>query len=243
VLGWSIRSSTRRLFFRGFIELLPLWAGAVPSGLAFGVAARSLGLGVVESQLMSLIVFSAPGQMGALSLLGTAPVVLLVTTVMALNAQLLLVGLAVGRQLHLSWTERLIAAWFLTDGSYGVVAARGHLSLPALLGSGVSMFVGWNLGTAIGFGIGDMLADPRRLGIDVIVPLTFLAVLVPLVRTRANVVVVLVSGFLALLLTRFVPVGAAVLGAGVAGSIVGAVWARPGRDASAKAASRNGIRP
>jgi predicted branched-subunit amino acid permease len=199
--------------------------------MAFGVAARNAGLGAGEAQLMSLVVFSAAGQIGAVTLLATAtPIALLVATVMALNAQLLLLSVTVGRLLKLSWTQCLVAAWFLTDGAYGVVAGRGQLSLPALLGSGVSMFVAWNLGTALGSVVGDALTTPRRLGIDLIVPLTFLAVLIPLVGTRAAGLGVLVSALLALLLTRLLPVGVAVLGAGLAGSVAGAWWdsRRPG---------------
>jgi len=167
---------------------------------------------------------------------------LLVATVMAVNAQLLLLGVAVARQVALSRAQSLVAAWFLTDGAYGVVAARGQLSLPALLGAGVSMFVAWNLGTAIGAALGGVVADPRRLGIDLIVPLTFLAVLVPLVRTRAAVIVALVSGVVALLLARVLPVGLAVLGAGLAGSASGAWSVRSEEDPGATGRGHGGIR-
>src|SRR5205814_650363 len=77
------------LFARGFVALLPLWAGAIPSGIAYGVAARSAALGLGETQLMSLVVFSAAAQVGAVSLLGAgAPVAVLIGTALALNAQL-----------------------------------------------------------------------------------------------------------------------------------------------------------
>ena len=143
--------SERALFVRGFLGLLPLWSGAIPAGIAFGVAARSAGLGAGEAQLMSVVVFSAAAQVSAASLLqaGTPPIVL-VGTVLALNAQLFLLSLTVGRQLRLSWPRRLVAAMFLTDGAYGIAVGAGPLRLPVLLGTGVSMFVAWNLGTALG---------------------------------------------------------------------------------------------
>lgn len=221
----SRSSSSLHLFARAAFALVPLWTGAIPAGMAFGVAARHAGLGAGEAQLMSLVVFSAAGQMGAVSLFGLGtPAALLVATVMALNAQLLLLSVTVGRQLQLSRAQRPIVAWLLTDGAYGVVAARGPLSFPALLGAGASMYVAWNLGTALGSAVGDTLVDPRRLGIDLIGPLTFLAVLVPLLRTRAARVAGLTSGLVALLLTRLLPLGVAVLGAGFAGSAAGAWW-------------------
>ena len=234
----TIRSSSLADFWRGYLALLPLWSGAIPAGVAYGVAARSAGLGVGETQLMSLVVFSAAGQIGAVSLIaGGASPLLLIGTVMALNAQLLLLGLAVGRQLQLSWTARLATAWLLTDGAYGVSLGVGPLRLAVLLGAGASMYTGWNLGTALGAGIGAVLPSPGAFGIDLVAPLSFLAVLVPLVRSRPALLVAVVAGVTALLLVRVAPGGVAVLGAGLVGCAVGA-WATRGETALTPALSQ-----
>ncbi len=221
--------SGARWFLRGFLAMLPLWAGAIPVGVAYGVAARGAGLSVLDTQLMSVVVFSAAAQVSGVSLLRDTPVPLLVATAMALNVQLLLLGLAIGRQLRLSWAERLIAAALLTDGAYGVSAAHGTLRLPLLLGAGASMFVGWNLGTALGMVAGQALPDTRQLGLDFVVPLAFLAVLAPLLRTRAAILVALAAGAVAVPLSSVAPSGVAVLAAGVVGSIVGAWSSREPR--------------
>jgi predicted branched-subunit amino acid permease len=211
------------LFRRGFLGLLPLWAGAIPVGVAFGVAARGIGLGMWETQLMSLTVFSAAAQVSAVSLLGEGvSTLLLVATAMALNAQLLLLGLAVGRQVRPAGIGRLVTAWFLTDGAYGVAVGQGRLRLPVLVGAGVSMYLAFNAGTAIGATAGSAVPDPRRFGVDLVAPLTFLAVLVPLVRTRTAALVALVAGGTAVLLAQVASGGVVVLGAGLAGSAVGA---------------------
>src|SRR5262245_37632361 len=162
---WS-RSPMFEQVRSGFVAMLPLWAGAIPVGIAYGVAARGAGLGPAETQLMSLTVFSAAAQVSAVSLMATgAPAPGLVGTAMGLDVQMLLLGLAVGRQLRPSWRERLLTAWLLTDGAFGVSAARGRLRLPVLLGAGASMYLAWNLGSAVGAAAGDVLPDPRRLGI------------------------------------------------------------------------------
>jgi predicted branched-subunit amino acid permease len=219
------RSDALPGFWRGYLALLPLWSGAIPAGIAFGVAARAAGLSILETQLLSLVVFSAAGQIGAVSLIaGGASPLLLIGTVMALNAQLVLLGLAIGRQLQLSWLQRLATAWLLTDGAYGVSLGVGPLRLAVLLGAGASMYTGWNLGTALGAGVGAILPSPRAFGIDLVAPLSFLAVLVPLVRSRPAVLVAAVAGLTALLLSRIAPGGVAVLGAGLVGCAVGA-WA------------------
>jgi predicted branched-subunit amino acid permease len=215
------------LFRRGFVAMLPLWAGAIPAGIAYGVAARAAGLSAFETQLMSALVFSAAAQLGAVSLLaaGTAAAVV-VATAMALTVQVLLIGLAVGRQLRLSWFQRLLTAWLLTDAAYAVAGARERLRLPVLLGAGASMFAAWNGGTALGVVAGGAVPDPQRLGIAFVVPLSFLAVLAPRLRSRTMVLVALAAGVTTLLLVRVAPGGVAVLGAGIVGSMAGAWVAR-----------------
>jgi predicted branched-subunit amino acid permease len=170
------KTSSWGWFRRGFVGLLPLWAGAIPAGVAYGVAARGIGLGMVETQVMSLTVFSAAAQLSAVPLLGGGtPTSVLVVTAMALNAQLLLLGLTVGRQVRPTRWRRLAAAWLLTDGAFGVASGQGRLRLPVLLGAGASMYLAWNAGTAIGASAGTVVPDPRRFGVDLVVPLTFLA--------------------------------------------------------------------
>lgn len=226
------RSITLADFWRGYLALMPLWAGAIPAGVAYGVAARSAGLSILETQLMSMVVFSAAGQIGAVSLLATgASGPLLIGTVLALNAQLVLLGLAVGRQLRLAWPQRFLTALVLTDGAYGVSLGVGPLRLGVLLGAGASMFSGWNLGTALGAGLGAALPDAGTFGINLVAPLAFLAVLAPLVRTRPMVAVAVVAGVTTYLLSQIAPGGVAVLGAGLVGCTVGA-WLLRGEGAS-----------
>lgn len=205
--------------------MMPLWTGAIPAGVAYGVAARGVGLGPGETQVMSLIVFSSAGQVGALSVLregGAAALV--IATAVALNAQLPLLGVTIGRQLRLSWPRRLAVAALLTDGAYGIAAGRGPLRLPVLLGAGAAMYLAWNVGTALGVVVGERLPNPDRLGFDLVIPLTFLAVFAPLVRGRSELLVVIVAGTSALLLSRIAPAGVGILGGGIAGAAAGA-WA------------------
>lgn len=214
-------------FARGFVAMLPLWVGAIPTGIAYAVAAGAVGISPGETLLMSLLVFSAAAQVSAVSLFDVgAPSLLLVGTAMALNAQLPLLGLAISREVRLGWVQRLATAWFLTDSAFGVAAGLGRLRLPALLGAGVSMYVAWNAGTVLGIAAGQAVPDPRRLGLDLVLPLAFLAVLVPLLRTRAALLAALVAAVAMMLLSRLVPAGVAVLGAGALGSAAGAWWAR-----------------
>lgn len=221
----TTRADTAALFRSGFVAMLPLWAGAIPSGIAYGVGANEAGLSAVETILMSLIVFSAAAQLSAVTLIGDGSAAwLLVTTTIALNVQLLLLGLAISRQLPLKVGNRLLTAWFLTDGAFAIAATRGALTLPVLVGAGVSMYLGWNGGTLLGVVVGEALPNPGALGVGIVVPLSFLAVLVPLLRSRPMVVAALVAAVTTFALLTVLPSGVAVLGGGVVGCAAGAWW-------------------
>ena len=93
------------------------------------------------------------------------------------------------------------------------------------------MYLGWNTGTILGLLVGSAAPNPGQLGLSVVVPLTFLAVLTPLVRNWTTGLVVLVAGLVTLAVAPHAPSGVAVLAAGLAGSTIGGWWSgrsRPG---------------
>lgn len=199
-------------FRSGFVAMLPLWAGAIPSGMAFGVAAHAAGMSSVLAQLMSLVVFSAPGQISAVSLIEAgSPAALLVGTVIALNVQLFLLSATVARLIDSGWPGRALTAWFLTDGSFAVAAGLGQLRQRVLVGAGVSMYAAWNAGTLIGLVAGHALPNTRSLGVDFVVALAFLAVLTPLLRDRARLIAAIAAAVATVIAGLALPLGVAVL--------------------------------
>ena len=205
--------------------MLPLWTGAIPVGIAYGVAARDAGLSLGETQVMSLTVFSAAAQMSTVALIGAGmPAIILAGTTLALNIQLLLIGLSVGRQTHPRGILRWVGVYFLTDGAYGVALMGGNLTFERLLGAGISMFIAWNVGTALGATAIHRLPIPGQVALDLVAPLTFLAVLLPLIQSWALTLTVLVTGVATVGLLQLMPHGLAVLMASLIGSIVGAWW-------------------
>ena len=218
---------TGRPFARGFWALAPLWLGVVPFGLAYAVTARSAGLSLLETQALSALVFAGSAQFSAAGLfaVGASGVEIVLTTFL-LNVRHVLYGLSLGRVFTLTRRQRPVAAFFLTDEAFGVAATAKERSFRFLLGVELSLFMMWNLATLAGFALGTAIPDPARLGVDLIFPLAFLALLVPLVRTRVELVVALGSGALAFVIARGLPGGLPILIAGVAGSAAGAILTR-----------------
>lgn len=215
--------STKGLFREGFVAMMPLWLGAIPSGIAFGAAARGGGLGAFEAQAMSLTVFSAAAQMASIAGdVDGRSTLLVIVTALALNAHLPLLGAAIDRERTPGWRERLPLAWFLTDGSFAIAAARGRLSGPVIVGAGASMYLAWNAGTAAGLLAGEAMPESWRTGIDLVVPLSFLAVLVPLLRSSSMLAVAAGATVVTVAAGRIAPAGVTVLLAGLIGALLGA---------------------
>lgn len=229
-------------FGHGFRAMVPLWLGVVPFGLAYAVTARSAGLSVVETQALSLLVFAGSAQFSAAGMFGTAASGLsIVLTTFLLNVRHVLYGVSLARSVPLRGVERPTAAFFLTDEAFGVATASRARTFRFLLGTELSLYVTWNLATLVGALGATAIPDPARLGVDVVFPLAFLALLVPLVHTRAELAVAVASGTLAWALSKEVSAGLAVLATGVCGAAIGAWLTRrepPVTDVDLDAAAR-----
>ena len=219
--------TTDGAFRRGFLAMVPLWLGVVPFALAYAVTARGAGLSLVETQALSALVFAGSAQFTAVGLFATgAAGASIVLTTLLLNIRHLLYGVSLGRQFDLSRRQRPVAAFLLTDEAFGVALGTGERAFPFLLGVELSLFVTWNLATCGGFLLGSAIPDPTELGVDLIFPLAFLALLVPLIRTRIELGVAVCSGILALALHYALPGGLPLLVTGIAGSLLGASLTR-----------------
>ncbi|MGY2892890.1 AzlC family ABC transporter permease [Deinococcus sp. UYEF24] len=208
--------------------MLPIWLGVAPFAVAYAVTARAAGLSLLETQFMSVTVFAGASQFAAAGLFGQGVGGWsIIATTFLLNVRHVLYGLSLAQQLPISGLKRLLAAQFLTDEAYGVTIAAGPrqpggLSLPFLLGAELSLYAVWNLFTLLGSLAGAVIPDPKAVGADVVFPLAFLGLLVPLVVGRRELLVAVASGLLAWGVSRVLPGGLTVLIAGVGGALLGA---------------------
>ena len=212
----------------GFLALVPLWLAAAPFGAIYAVQARLAGLSWLETQAMSLFVFAGAAQFTAVTLLlgGAGPLsVVLATLVVNLRHMLLAASIAP----HLRGVGplgRAALAFQLTDESYALSIRRfqeGSGTPAYLLGTNLSMYVCWQASTLAGYMLGAALPDPARYGLDLVFPLTFLGLLVPMLRGRPAWAAALASAILALTGRALLPGHWYLLLAGIGGSLVGAL--------------------
>jgi len=215
-------NSNIKIFLKGIVDVSPLMIPVVPFGLIFGILAIDIGFSPLATMGMSLIIFGGASQIILLQLFsGGASSLVIISSVGAVNSRHLLYGAVVSEHisdLKLVW--KIIISYFLIDQAFAVSNEYFKKNKEKnkyfhLLGGGFTCWVIWQSMTFLGIILGATI--PEKLGLSFAVPLTFLAILVNDFRKMINVIVILVSGLVALFGYNFIPYKAYVIVAAFAG--------------------------
>ncbi len=219
---------SRQEFRAGFVATMPLWLADIPFAAAYAILARTNGFSKLETLAMSLMVFAGSAQLAIVDMAPTqAGYLAILLTVLLLNLRHVLYAMTLDLKLARPRAIRksLLAAG-MTDESMGLTIAHMHRK-PAtdwyFMGTVISLYLSFGVATAIGVFLGGRIPDPDRLNLDVIFPLTFLALLLPLVRTRRAASIAVVAAGLSVGLRPLVGVSNAVLIAILTGASIGFV--------------------
>lgn len=201
--------TTRRSeFFNGIKAELPILLGTIPFGLIYGVSARSFGLPPALAQAMSVIIFAGSAQFVVIQLLNASvPAGVILLTACVINLRHALYSASVAphlKQRGLFW--RLLLPYLLTDEAYAVAII--HYQQPGksplkhwyFLGAGLILWLTWQIGTAAGLLLGAHI--PASWSLDFTLPLTFIAIVIPTLKTRADAMAAGAAGLIALLVAR-----------------------------------------
>ena len=218
-----------KVFTRGVLDVLPLLIPVVPFGLIIGVIGIELGFSPLMVYATSLIVFSGSAQIVLFQLIsgGASPIVTL-TSVGVTNSRHFLYGAVLSEYLeNLSTTWKAFLSYFLVDQSFALSHRffKQNSSLKNkhyyLLGSGSTLWLTWQISSLIGIFLGSIV--PEELGLSFAIPLTFLSLIIHEFRKTDHLLIIFVSGFLAILFYE-IPfkayIIAASLGALIAASII-----------------------
>jgi len=156
---------------------------------------------------MSAFVFAGSAQFIAAGLVaaGTSTGIIILTTLVVNLRHALYAATLAPHMKHLPQRWLAPLGFWLTDESFVVVVSRFHKKDTSafkhwyFLGSAVFMYSNWQLCTWIGLAAGRAIPDPASWGLDFAMVVTFIGMLVPLVRSRATVISVLVAAVTALL--------------------------------------------
>ena len=222
-------SETLTAFRRGAAESLPMQLATVPFGLIFGAVAIQAGLDVGQTLGMTTIVVAGAAQLAAIQLMAeAAPAWLAILTGAVINLRLAMYSASIAACWPgASLRERAVAAFLLHDQAYALsmrrYAERPGEDTPARLayfrGVAISTILFWFAGCLAGVALGAGLPPAWRL--DFAAPITFLALVAPLLRSAPHLAAAGAAGAAAVALA-FLPLNLGLVVAGAAGVAAGA---------------------
>ncbi|MEV4798905.1 AzlC family ABC transporter permease [Nonomuraea sp. NPDC049421] len=194
------------------------------SGLAFGAAAITAGLSVAQACVLSLLAFTGASQFALTGAVGAGGDLLAASLgALLLGGRNTLYGLRLADLLQVRGPRRLLAAQGVIDETAAVAMAQPgpRSSRTAFVTTFATLYLTWNLTTLAGAYGTSFLGDPAVLGLDVVGPVAFLAILWPRLAGSAELRgLAAVAAAVALCATPFFPPGVPVLLSAVAVLVV-----------------------
>ena len=221
--------SLPREFWNGVRDGLPFILVIIPFGMVFGVVATEAGLNLAETMGFSVLVIAGAAQFVAVQMMtDNAPILIVLAASLAVNLRMAMYSAALAPHLGpISWWKRAVVSYFMVDQAFAASILKYETKPDMTFSAKFAYFMGvivpicplWYVATWGGAVLGN--AIPAELPIDFAVPITFLALIVPMLRSPAHVAAALVSiiGTLAL---SFMPFNTGVLVAALLAMIVGA---------------------
>jgi predicted branched-subunit amino acid permease len=185
------------------------------SGLAFGAAAAAAGLSVAQACVLSLLAFTGASQFALVGVIaGGGGLAGGVAGAVLLGGRNALYGLRMTGVLRPRGAHRPLMALGVIDETTAVSLAQPDppAARRAFWATFVTIYLTWNLATLLGaYGAG-RLGSPQALGIDVVGPAAFLALIWPQLRAgRTERGTGALGAAIALAATPFLPPGVPVI--------------------------------
>lgn len=224
------RSKSESAFLQGLADGTPFLLVLVPFAMLFGVVGTEAGLNITEVMGFAVLVIAGAAQFAALSQMqADAPTILVLATALAVNVRMAMYSASLTPWLGKAklW-QRALASYLLVDQSYVLSVAKFETEPDLTLSERLRYFAGimvtvapvWYGASLIGALVGKTI--PESLALDFALPITFLAMIGPMLRTLPHVVAAATSVLLALALGAL-PYGSGLLIAAAAAMGAGAL--------------------
>lgn len=201
-------TTPKTAFWQGFWDGSPFFLVLAPFAALFGVVATEAGLNVFETLVFSFAVLAGTAQFMAIHLMTeNAPTLIVIASALAVNLRMAMYSASLashfaGRPL---W-QRALAAYTIVDQTAGLSLAKYEVEPELTKSQKMAYFFGvvipavptWYGFTLIGALGGKAVPDSWAL--DFALPITFLAMIGPMLRTPAHMAAAFVSVVAALLL-------------------------------------------
>ena len=226
------KTTPKTELLNGIKSEIPIAFGVFPFGVIYGVIALAAGLSPMQAQAMSAIVFAGSAQFIGAELIGVAtPITVIWLTTFVVNIRHMLYSTQLGPDLqHFPRRWRAILAYLLTDEAYAPTAVHyADKSTPMthkhyyFLGAGLTLWITWQISTAVGVFLGAEV--PASWSLDFALALTFIGIVIPVLKDRPHIAAALSAGIVALL-TFTLPYKLGLIAAALSGILVGVLLER-----------------
>jgi 4-azaleucine resistance transporter AzlC len=203
---------------------LSIAIGYMPIALTFGLLAKTTGLTVMETFMMSILVFAGASQYIALSLLalGTGAFEIVLTTFIV-NIRHFLMSASLNEKVEEAPKYiKAIYSFGITDETFSVAATKdGKISTGFLFGLISVSYGSWVIFSGVGHVIGSSLPSTLQESMGIALYAMFVGLLVPSIKQHRKVIYLAgLAGLLNTVFIQIMPTGWAIVSATIISSFV-----------------------
>jgi len=178
-------------------------------GAAFGAAGVTAGFSILQTCLLSLLLFSGASQFAVVGIMGAGgSAISAIATATLLGFRNALYGLQLAPILKVTGLKRILSAQITIDESTAVSTMQENNDdkVRGFYLTGIGVYVFWNLFTYLGALGASAIGDPAVWGLDAAVPAAFCGLVWPRLKDKKQFLISALAIFMALSLT---PISAA----------------------------------
>lgn len=179
-------------------------------GAAFGAAGVTASFSILQTCMLSLLLFSGASQFAVVGIMGAGGAAIsAIATATLLGFRNALYGLQMAPILKVSGIKRVLAAQITIDESTAVATLQENDAdrRRGFYITGVGVYIFWNLFTFLGAVGASAIGDPAVWGLDAAVPAAFCGLIWPRLKNKTHFMVSAVAITWALALTPISPAG------------------------------------
>ena len=179
-------------------------------GAAFGAAGVTAGFSILQTCLLSILLFSGASQFAVVGIMGAGGAAIsAIATATLLGFRNALYGLQMAPILKVSGLKRVLAAQITIDESTAVATLQENDDdrKRGFYVTGIGVYIFWNLFTYLGALGASAIGDPSVWGLDAAVPAAFCGLIWPRLKNKTQFLVSAMAIAWALLLTPIAPAG------------------------------------
>jgi predicted branched-subunit amino acid permease len=179
-------------------------------GAAFGAAGVTAGFSILQTCLLSILLFSGASQFAVVGIMGAGGAAIsAIATATLLGFRNALYGLQMAPILKVSGLKRVLAAQITIDESTAVATLQENDEdrKRGFYVTGIGVYIFWNLFTYLGALGASAIGDPSVWGLDAAVPAAFCGLIWPRLKNKTQFLVSAIAIAWALLLTPIAPAG------------------------------------